>query len=465
MGIEHIHASSRREMISSFRFVGREVPRSEVAFVARDVPAFGGRTYFLRPRRGDEVAAASSSLLVEPLAVENEYLRVEAHPAAGTLTVVDKTTGVRYSGLNRFEDGGDVGDVYTYCPPRADVVVTNPRYRPQIEVTRGGPTQATLRIAMRFELPMRCSDDRQARHYEMLECPNVTEVSLVPSVRRVDIRTVVDNQVRDHRLRVLFPTPFPADTSEAEDAFAVTRRPIRQPMPSPPEAPWEVWAESPVNTHPQKRFVDVSDGTVGLSVLNRGLPEYEVMPWPVSGGVAIALTLLRCVEWLSRADLDTRRGHAGPMEHTPAAQCLGESVFEYALVPHTGTWGAQGAMPLLEAQAFEAPLRARAAEAHAGKLAPAWSFATVAPDTVVVSAIKRAEGENALVLRLYNPTDHPTRADISLLFTFRSVRLVDLNEGELPEAENQAHSLAMSEHHGVGLQLRAGEIVSLLFRF
>jgi mannosylglycerate hydrolase len=464
--IEHVTASANRERLTSYRVIVREVPQAEVAFLARDVPAFGARTFFVREHRAEDVAAAGpNTLLAEPAAIENEYYRVEAHPASGTLTLLDKATSMRYSRLNLFEDGGDVGDLYNYSPPRDDVIVANPRYRPEIELVHAGPVQATLRIRMRYELPARCADHRQARHFEMVECPIVTEVSLAPGVRRVDIHTEVENLARDHRLRVLFPAPFATEVSKAEDTFTVVRRPIRQPRPLQGEAPWSEWPELPVDTHPQKRFVDVSDGRVGLAVLNRGLPEYEVMPWPLNNGVAVALTLLRCVEWLSRADLSTRHGHAGPMERTPDAQELGRHVFDYALVPHADAWQSGDAAPLVEAQAFEAPLSAHLTDAHPGPLPLAWSFVTLAPETVVLSAVKRAEREDALIVRIYNPTERSVEAEVRLLFPFREARLANLNEVALPESEAVAHQLAPIGDQGVRLELRGGEIATLLLRF
>jgi alpha-mannosidase len=264
---------------------------------------------------------------------------------------------------------------------------------------------------------------------------------------------------------VLFPAPLATEVSEAEGAFEVVRRPIRQPQPLPGEAPWSEWAELPVDTHPQKRFVDVNDGRIGLAVLNLGLPEYEVLPWSVNGGVAVALTLLRCVEWLSRGDLATRHGHAGPMEQTPEAQMLGRHVFEYALVPHAEGWQDHDALPLLEAQAFEAPLRAHLADTHDGKLPAAWSFATVSPRTVVLSSIKRAEREDALVLRVYNPMSRATEAELRVLFPFREARLANLNEEELPDMAGEAPRLVTTTDQGVRVELRGGEIATVLLRF
>src|SRR5205823_4613313 len=153
----------------------------------------------------------------------------------------------------------------------------------------------------------------------------------------------------------IFPIPYRVENVAAEGTFEVRMRPIAAPRP----ADVAEWAEEPVNTFPQKRFVDLSNDTIGLGVLNRGLPEYEIVQeGSAAEPMAVALTLLRCVEWLSRDDLSTRRGHAGPMEYTPEAQCLGEHIFQYALVPHSGDWQEDEALVLREALAFNLPVRA-----------------------------------------------------------------------------------------------------------
>ena len=99
--------------------------------------------------------------------------------------------------------------------------------------------------------------------------------------------------------------------------------------------------EQPMGTYPQKAFASVDDGTHGLTIGNRGLPEYEALNTP--DGAEIAVTLLRCVGWLSRADLTSRKGGAGPQLRTPGAQLPGRHVFEYCIIPHDGAWEPAGA--------------------------------------------------------------------------------------------------------------------------
>ncbi len=74
----------------------------------------------------------------------------------------------------------------------------------------------------------------------------------------------------------------------------------------------------------------MSDGSVGLAVFSKGLPEIEALP--EKDGVHLALTLLRSVGGLSR------RSATPLVIPTPAAQCLGYHVFSYAVYPHSGDW-------------------------------------------------------------------------------------------------------------------------------
>ena len=251
----------------------------------------------------------------------------------------------------------------------------------------------------------------------MIDYPIVSEITLTPGVRRIDIHTSVENSAKDHRLRVTFPLPYSIQTAAAEGTFEVRVRPIAAPRP----ADVAEWIEEPVNTFPQKRFVDASNGTIGLGVLNRGLPEYEIIP-NGSGQLAVAVTLLRCVEWLSRGDLSTRKGDAGPQELTPEAQCLGHHEFDYALVPHSGDWEAEEALVLREAQAFNTPVRALVTEQHEGQLPSQSTLIEVEPPALVVSAIKQSEagnGSNCPHLQSpepYSASHHPTRTCLHASF-------------------------------------------------
>ena len=400
--------------------------------------------------------------------IENEFYRVEVNAQDGTLIVTDKLTNVVFSGLNRFIDGGDVGDLYTYCPPEHDTLISLPAEPPKVELINSGPVKATLRISGRWSLPGACAASRAERSARSTICPIVSEISLIPGSRRIDIHTSVENKAKDHRLRVVFPLPYTVDQVAAEGTFEVRTRPVAQPV--PPDV--TEWAEAPVNVFPQKRFVDTSNGEIGLSILNRGLPEYEVIridnqsaigddATSEQGGQAVAITLLRCIEWLSRGDLSTRQGHAGPMEYTPEAQCLGHHEFDYALVPHRGTWESENGLVVREAQIFNTPVTTRTVgvEQHDGKLPSHTSFLVVEPDELVLSALKHSE--EGIVVRVYNPLARSVDATIIPGFAFTQVDMANLLEEYL---EEESSLLAIDQATGsVRVSIRGGGIMTLLF--
>ncbi|MBV9689539.1 MAG: hypothetical protein JO202_07490 [Ktedonobacteraceae bacterium] len=451
----------KREDIHTLEVSLIDQARETIDFVAADLPAYGLKTFWLYPQglplpQSRSVIDGTHSLVGKPHSIENEFYHVEVNTRDGTLTVIDKQTGVVFTGLNRFIDGGDVGDLYTYCPPEHDTLVSEPAQPAKIELVSAGPVRATLRITGQWAFAGSCAVNRIERTACTTNCSIVSEVSLLPGVRRIDVHTSLENAVKDHRLRVLFPVPYTVEHASAEGAFEVRTRPIAQSLPADVAA----WVEAPVNAFPQKRFVDMSNGKIGLGILNRGLPEYEVVdsgPGIMEGQVGVALTLLRCVEWLSRGDLATRCGHAGPMEHTPEAQCLGHYEFDYALLPHRGTWQDEEALVLREAQAFNVPVVTRAvvSDLHEGQLPSRATLIEVEPRELVISAVKRSNNGRGVIVRIYNPFDHQVEAKIHLPLAFTRVYVANLLEEPIRTLQ--------SEQQAVRVDVGGGGILTLAF--
>ncbi|MBE9506429.1 MAG: hypothetical protein IMY86_00130, partial [Chloroflexi bacterium] len=275
-------------------------PQVQLSFRAENVPACGYKTYAIQYLISNTQSPIPDTQHPIP-SIKNDFYLVEANPTDGALTITDKGTGLVYRGCNRFVDEGEAGDLYWHEPPARDEVTDGPVEPPQITITEG-PLGAALRVEMAYSLPAGLTEDRRARSEQRVSCPIVSEIRLRPGVRRIDVRTEVENRASNHRLRVHFPTPIETERSCAEGAFGTVERPVGI-------QPGEGWVERPVGTHPQGSFVVASDGTKGVMIINRGLPEYEFLP-PTSlpstalgtgragsgeAGVTVALTLLRCV--------------------------------------------------------------------------------------------------------------------------------------------------------------------------
>jgi alpha-mannosidase len=262
----------------------------------------------------------------------------------------------------------------------------------------------------------------------------------------VDIHTTIDNHARDHRLRVHFPVPFASETGAQDGHFEVVERNIGLP------AFDDTWVEQPRPEVPQRAFTCVTNGMSALTVANRGLTEVEVLK-NSAGNAEIAVTLLRCVGWLSRDDFSTRKGHAGPFLETPKAQMTGKWGFDYSIIPHDGNW--QKSFP--QAYAFETPMRIACTGLHGGMLPASGSFVKVEPTTFVVSAIKQSEAGDGWLVRGYNITSNAIHVTIKPWKLFKRVVQVNL-------AEEKQTAQKPYKDGRVSFPVGGHEIVTLLFQ-
>ncbi len=375
---------------ATVRFRVLQPSTTELVFLASDVPGFGWRTY--EPAAGPGPATPLRS---GPSTLENEHLRVRVDDRDGTFTVTT-ADGVEVAGCNRYVDGGDGGDTYNYSPPEVDRVVDAPE-SVRVSSLEEGPVQARLLVESTYRWPTHCVGDERscsARSDESAVVDVRTWLELRPGESFVRVHTELFNLCRDHRLRAHFPLPARVDGSDAECAFAVVRRGLETEG-GPHEAP--------LPTFVSRRFVDASDGHVGLALLHDGLLEYEV----VDGGRELALTLLRATGYLSRSQTALRPNPAGPLDPLRGPQLLQPLAFDYAVVPHGGDWHAAGLYAL--ADAFLVPLeRVRGGGVGGASRPPEGSALGV--DGAVVSAVLREPG--GLVVRLFNPAPEPVTARV-----------------------------------------------------
>ncbi|MCL5962628.1 MAG: hypothetical protein M1358_25510, partial [Chloroflexi bacterium] len=232
------------------QFRGEEV---EVLVAPENLPACGYTT--LRVSPVDAPAVAATDITVGADFLENRFARVTIR-CDGTLDLLDKTTGVAYSHLNTFQDEGDVGDEYTYCPPIEDVKISSRECCAAVSLIESGPVRATFEIKTLLYVPSGLSEDRFCRSDERVECPVSTRVSILAHNPRIEVQTSVENMAEDNLLRVLFPTPVQTEWSYSQGQFEVIRRPVgvdrseATRTPGPDE-------EVAVGTFPQRAFVGV----------------------------------------------------------------------------------------------------------------------------------------------------------------------------------------------------------------
>jgi alpha-mannosidase len=408
---------------------GKRMREFDISFIAEAVPPCGYKTYYLCPER---TVAQTDGLSVTARGMENTFLSVSINPN-GTLNLTDKCSGQSYSDLHFFEDVESVCGEYNHYTSPNPQVFTSLSEPARITLVESGPICATFKIELEMLLPEAATEDVQGRSEKLVPCPITTYVTLSAHSRRLDFRTIVDNRAKDHRLRVRFPTGIRTDSVHAEGQFHVIQRNIQLPDATG-------WAEPPVPEHPHQTFVSLTDGQRGFTLINKGLPEYaaenppptpSTHPWPLRGGeggekteegVTLSLTLLRSVGWIGREFFVT----AAYKIPTPDAQCLGRQEFEYALVLHEEVW--RDAKVWRMAHGFNAPFEVAESSLHAGSLPKESSVISLQPDELIITAIKKSENDDALVIRLYNISDKLTTGRLTLFSPLQKAMVTNLLE-------------------------------------
>ena len=411
--------SRRRDILIMNEFGGPWSPQlnyCSIVLSIENVPALGYKTIFIK--KLDKIRRNVGSMLTSPNTAENEHLSLTVE-SDGTLTIKDKSTERVFSKMMIFEDCGDFGDGYLYAKPMYDTVVTSLGCKTQVSVAEDNAIRTVFKVDTVMPVPASRDTDWQKRSAEYTDLTITSYVSLAKGAKRVDITTEVDNTAGFHRIRALFPSGIGTDYSYAENAFDVVKRPVKTPD-------CIDWLEPLPTAHPQKTFVDLNDGKAGLSIINESLYEYQTIN---DEARTIALTLMRCVG----------NGVCGAPEQVEG-QMIGKQTFKYAIAPHAGTW--------LDAQIWQqgwshnSPMKAMRTEIHEGTLPLSKSFVEIDNPAVLLSAMKKAEKSDDIVLRAFNIGESKVSCVIAIDGS-QTASQTNMNEETIGQVEVKESKIAL----------------------
>ncbi|WP_263375591.1 alpha-mannosidase [Granulicella aggregans] len=258
-----------------------------------------------------------------------------------------------------------------------------------IKLIENGPVRSTIRIERTW----------QSSHF-------IQDISLAANADTV----VIDNTVDWHETHILLKAAFPLAASGPMATFEIPYGTIQRPTTR--NNSWE----SAKFEVPALRWADLGDAHNGFSLLNEEKYGYDAI------GNVLRLSLLRSPTW---PDPEADRG----IQH-----------FRYALYPHAGTW--QQAMTERKGYELNYPLQASAVEAHMGSLAASHSFVSVEDDNVILTAIKKSEDTNALILRVYDWSGKSSSAKFMLPPGATSATEVNLMEQPIGNPISVANNTA-----------------------
>ncbi len=399
----------------------------EIAFWAEKIPPFGYKTYGLGFPGGQPSHKHGNIGNKKRNILENDILKITIREN-GSLTILDKRNGEVFNNQNILEDSADHGDTYNFDLLKGDKLITSKGAKGKITLKENGPFVATYQVKTELVLPECLAPDRKARSKKLVKLPVLFYITLKKGSPLIYITAEIDNQIKDHRLRVVFSGPK-SDFVHIQTQGDVVKRRIEKyeeyPMSwrrdiahstSVGDLPKE---KAPSLTQFQRNFAGINDGERGLFILNKGLPEYEAR----TDGT-IALTLLRSVGWLSQDDLVSRDNLAGPKIEVPDAQCIRKHIFEYAILIQDGPLGSE----VRYENQYSIPIKSLEIPWQEGRLPFHLSFVRIKPDAMMVAAIKKAYIDDNVIIRLFNPTKRRLKGTLSIWCGIKEAWLTDLNE-------------------------------------
>ncbi len=348
-------------------------PGSEEFMIhVRRVPALGYKVLRIYPKpAGSErpdymVVGVKATESGTAWTLENSALRVVVDKTTGCITsVFDKrinyeslASGACGNELQAFKDTPKDYDAWNIDPGTLDQPPTLLDKADKVELVDKGDQSPSIRVTRHWGSSAFVQAISLNRHFDQVE---------------------IDNEIDWHESHVLLKAAFPLAASGPFATYEIPYGTIERTTTR--NNSWEK-AQFEV---PAMRWADLGDGKHGLSVLNNSKYGYDAV------GNTLRLTLLRSPKW---PDPEADMGH----HH-----------FHYALYPHAGTW--KDALTVRHGYDYNYPLTAVVTTAHAGTLPAEHSFASVGPENVVLTAVKKAEDANGLIFRAYEWAGKETTAE------------------------------------------------------
>ncbi len=194
---------------------------------------------------------------------------------------------------------------------------------------------------------------------------------------RIDIHQHVHWKASKVLLKAAFPLALHSQKATYEIQYGTIERPTHR------NTSWDR-AKFEVSGY---RWADISEGDFGVSIINDC--KYG---WDCRDNV-LRLSLLRATK------------------HPDTAADLGEHDHAYAIFPHPGDWR-NGTVH--NAAAFNSPVISRILEPHDGLRRGRHCIFSTNKSNVIIDAVKRAEADDGLVVRLYEA--HGSRTPVQLYF-------------------------------------------------
>lgn len=410
-----------------------EIDSYKIRMSVDGIPGFSQRTYVIK-KSIEEFSGCEETQkkLVFPIRFENEFLEVTLREN-GAIDLFHRETEEFYSDVVWLEDREDCGDSYVYSASKGGRSISTKEMVPlNIKCINKTILLTEYLISYELDLPIGFDRELDRRCDEYIMNRIDIKLSLSNKSKWLAIDFDIDNKSRDHRLRAFIKTGIQTEFTSALEPFDVSTRDRR-----------EVLNGLQNGDQPNSGFVGITNGTIGMAVLNKGLYEYQHL---LGDEGIVAVTLFRGNDLISK-------GSSGDNWIVNDNQCVRRLSCSMGIYPHRGTYlegkveeatkefncqllmhfqpvdvrKFTGGRPAVQESDIK-EIFYRADKYSNIKLPLQQEALTVYGSNIVVSSIKKAEKSDKQILRLYNSGFENSEATIIYPENICKVERVSLEE-------------------------------------
>jgi alpha-mannosidase len=353
--------------------------RFRMSFMA-ELPPMGYRVYKLY-LESNQPKVQCLPIKASDYAMENDHLRIEFDPNTGYITsLYDKKA--QYEVL--IGEGAkpvvieDASDTWSHEVLHFNKTIGAFKATRVFRVEHG-PVKSVIRVVSEYG-----------------SSKLIQDFTMYKEKDQIDVHVTVDWREHFKMLKLVFPVNLIFTRQSYEIPFGYIER------------------EHNGGEEPGQSWIDVSgimhghNSVYGLSLINNAKYSYSIQ------NKEMALTVLRSPIY----------AHHDPLVPDPLGEYTfidqGIQQFDYALLPHEGNWEQAGTVQ--RAAELNCKPISIIETYHEGRLPQKDSYISVDKNNIVVSAVKKAEDNDDLILRCYETTRVATEAVISLTNWNRTIR-------------------------------------------
>jgi len=365
--------------------VKKQATKDGMQIYVEDIPAYGFKKLLI----SEKVEEIKSDLVVKEKHLENSFFSIDLNENGEIISFLDKWNnkqlccGKPMNVLCAFEDKPLRFDAWDI-----DIFYRDKPYKPmnliKTEVLEVGPVRGVLRLSWEF--------NKSIIRQDMI---------IYQDKDRVDFETFVSWKEEQVLLKAFFPVDIHTTDATYEIQYGNIQRPTHT------NTEWD-FAKFEVSAH---KWVDLSEGNYGVSLLNDCKYGHDIHDNVI--GITLIKSALRPDETADRCD-----------HH-----------FTYSIYPHEGSW--QHSNVQQSATELNMPLHGKEITESNNRKA-SFGLLSVNSSHIVIDTIKRAEDENAYIVRLYEYKNHKDQS-VKLTFSIPVTKVIETNliEREIGEVEVQ----------------------------